>query len=73
MDRAELEELLRQFEDAWTEQEGERLTSPQFYDRYRTGEIDSVFAMAWASYYEIYRSFTTRHDRAALVDPLVAA
>ena len=33
----------------------ERITTAEFYDRYLTGELDSPFAMAWASYYEIVR------------------
>jgi hypothetical protein len=58
--RAELEELLRSFEDAWAENEGERLTSAAFYDRYRGGDIDSLFATSWATYYEHWRALGRR-------------
>ena len=59
--RADLEELLRSFEDTWADNVGERLTSAAFYDRYRAGEIDSVFASAWASYYEHWRALGRRN------------
>ena len=72
MSRAELEDLLRQFEDTWSAQEGERITSAQFYDQHAVGEHDSVFGMAWASYYEIYRRLGQRQEHAELVDRLVA-
>jgi hypothetical protein len=58
--RTELEELLRSFEDAWATSSGERLTSAAFYDSYRAGEIDSLFATSWASYYEHWRALGRR-------------
>ena len=54
--KADLEELLRSFEDTWADTSDERLTSAEFYDLYRRGEIDSVFATAWATYYERWRA-----------------
>jgi hypothetical protein len=54
LERSDLEDLLSAFEDAWAEQTGERLTTAEFYDRYRRGEApDTTFSMSWASYYEI--------------------
>ena len=53
--REDLDELLRSFEDAWAEHAGERLSSAQFYDLYRSGEVDSMFATSWATYYEAFR------------------
>jgi hypothetical protein len=58
--RADLEELLRSFEDTWADSAGERITSAAFYDLYRAGKIDSVFATAWASYYEHWRAIGRR-------------
>jgi hypothetical protein len=55
VERDELAAMLRAFEDEWATTHGERMTSAQFYDRYRTGELDSMFTMSWASYYEIFR------------------
>lgn len=60
--KADLEELLRSFEDTWAESAGERVTSAEFYDRYRRGEIDSMYATAWATYYESWRSLTRRES-----------
>jgi hypothetical protein len=52
---------------------GERLTSAEFYDRYSTDDtIDSMFAMAWSSYYEILRRLSDS-SHAGLVDSLVTA
>jgi hypothetical protein len=73
MSRDELADLLRSFEDAWAKQHGERVTSAEFYDRYRAGEIDSMFATSWASYYEIFRRLGQAEGTAALVDSLVSA
>jgi hypothetical protein len=57
----DLEELLRNFEDAWAKDAGrERITSAQFYDGYRSGELDSIFGMAWAAYYESWRALNRR-------------
>jgi hypothetical protein len=51
--RAELESMLGMYERAWHDAVGESLTSAEFYERrYLTGEVDSLMAMAWASYYE---------------------
>jgi hypothetical protein len=54
LDRRGLKDLLGTFEEAWATQHGERLESVDFYERYRSGDIDSIFGMAWASYYEAY-------------------
>lgn len=58
--RAELEELLRSFEDEWAKNAEARLTSAEFYDLYRAGEVDSLFATAWATYYERWRALVRR-------------
>lgn len=64
--------ILDTFEDAWAKQSENRITSAQFYDRYTTGEFDSMFHMAWASYYEIYRDMGHSGNAAAIVDQLAA-
>jgi hypothetical protein len=58
VDPSSLEGILRSFEDAWANRTGERISSAEFYDRYRAGEIDSLLAMNWATYYEIFRRRT---------------
>lgn len=70
---SELEELLRAFEDAWQERSGVRLTSAEFYDGYRRGEADSLFALAWASYYEGFRRLCSENVDTCLVDLLADA
>lgn len=71
LDRRGLEDLLSTFEDGWADQHGERLSSAAFYDLYRTGEVDSIFAMAWASYYEAYRRQSKSSADESLVRSLV--
>lgn len=66
--KADLEELLRSFEDAWAEQSGSRITSAEFFDLYRRGEFDSMFHMAWASYYESWRADARRDAKARVAD-----
>jgi len=61
-------ELLASFEDLWASRHGERITSAEFYARYSAGQMDSQFAMAWASYYEGHCRMTgadTKVDRLA--------
>jgi hypothetical protein len=70
---AELEELLRAFEDAWHEKSGERLSSAEFYDRYRAGELDSLLALSWASYYEGFRRLCSENVDTCLVEALANA
>jgi hypothetical protein len=73
LDRHDLEDLLRAFEDAWARETGERVTSAEFYDRYSTDDtIDSMFTMAWSSYYEIFRRLSDS-SHAGLIDSLVTA
>jgi hypothetical protein len=59
---ADLEELLRGFEDAWAATNDERISSEAFYERYRSGEVDSVYATAWATYYEIAIELERRRE-----------
>jgi hypothetical protein len=74
LDRHDLEDLLRAFEDAWARETGERVTSAEFYDRYSVDDtIDSMLTMAWSSYYEIFRRLTNDASHAGLVDSLVTA
>jgi hypothetical protein len=73
LDRHGLEDLLRSFEDTWAADHDERITSAQFYDRYKADAVpDSMFTTAWASYYEIFRRLGDAGHR-DLVDTLVAA
>lgn len=74
LDRQGLEDLLRTFEDRWAEHTGERLTSADFYDRYLADEVtDSLFTMAWSSYYEIVRRLRSDPAHAEMVDTLLTA
>jgi hypothetical protein len=74
LDRQGLEDLLRAFEDMWADRTGERLTSAAFYDRYVADDtIDSMFTMAWSSYYEIFRRLSGTPEHAELVDSLATA
>lgn len=72
VERDELAEMLRAFEDEWAAQHGERITSAQFYDRYRKGQVDSMFTMSWASYYEIFRRLGENEANAEIVRSLTA-
>jgi hypothetical protein len=57
-----IEEMLRGFEDEYFANTGERITSAEFYDRYKSGEtgdageLESSDAIRWASYYELLRA-----------------
>jgi hypothetical protein len=59
---ADLEALLRGFEETWAETNNERISSAEFYERYRLGEVDSLFAAAWATYYEASRELERRRE-----------
>jgi hypothetical protein len=73
LDRHGLEDLLRSFEDAWAGTAGERITSAEFYDRYRGDLVpDTLFTIAWSSYYEIYRRLGSSAHK-SVVESLVAA
>lgn len=48
----DIEEQLREFEQAYEQATGERLTTAAFYDRFCAGEFDTRFGARWATYYE---------------------
>ena len=48
----DIEERLREFERAWEQSTGERLSTAAFYDRFCAGEFDTRFGARWATYYE---------------------
>lgn len=48
----DIQERLREFERAWEQSTGERLTTAAFYDRFCAGEFDTRFGSRWATYYE---------------------
>src|SRR5919201_2807576 len=74
LDRHDLEDLLRAFENAWARETGERVNSAEFYDRYSVDDtIDSMFTMAWSSYSEIFRRLSSDASHVGLVDSLVTA
>jgi hypothetical protein len=50
--RTDIEERLREFERAWEQSTGERLSTAAFYDRFCAGEFDTRFGSRWATYYE---------------------
>ena len=58
LEPAALGELLRGFEDDHFDRTGERITSAEFYDRYRADDdaFDTFESMQWASYYELLRA-----------------
>jgi hypothetical protein len=58
IDIGDVERALRAFEDSWADATGERVSSAEFYDRYRAGLVDSMLAMRWAAYYEAFRRRT---------------
>lgn len=62
LDRASLGDLLRSFEETWVGHGNEPLTSDEFYERYRAGDFDSQFGMAWTSYVEAYRRLDEASD-----------
>jgi hypothetical protein len=80
LDIAAIEEQLRGFEDEHFEVTGERLTSAEFYDRYRDGEdlgFESGRSIRWASYYELLRAqgqeaLTSAPDQARLKRAAIA-
>jgi hypothetical protein len=55
LDRRGFGELLARVEKAYAAEIGEELTSEQFYERYRRGEIEGTAAMAWATYFEAFQ------------------
>jgi hypothetical protein len=57
------------FENRFQEDRGERLTSGQFYERYRRGEHDDPFGVAWATYFEAYLEMTGHARELARVVP----
>ena len=50
--RTDIEERLREFERAWEQSTGERLSTAAFYDRFCAGDFDTRFGARWATYYE---------------------
>jgi len=48
----DIEERLREFERAWEQSTGERLSTAAFYDRFCAGNFDTRFGARWATYYE---------------------
>jgi hypothetical protein len=50
--RPDIEERLREFERAWEQSTGERLSTATFYDRFCAGDFDTRFGSRWATYYE---------------------
>lgn len=55
LDRRGFGELLARFEKAYADEIGEELSSEEFYERYRRGEIEGTAAMAWATYFEAFQ------------------
>jgi hypothetical protein len=47
-----IEERLREFERAWEQSTGERLSTAAFYDRFCSGDFDTRFGARWATCYE---------------------
>lgn len=72
MDIDGLRGILAAFEDTWAKRHGERITSAQFYDRYLAGDLDTMFFMAWSTYYEIYRDMSRSTSADGVVDRLAA-
>lgn len=50
--RADIAERLREFERAYEQATGERLSTAAFYDRFCAGQFDTRFGARWATYYE---------------------
>lgn len=50
--RTDIQERLREFERAYEQATGERLSTAAFYDRFCAGEFDTRFGARWATYYE---------------------
>jgi hypothetical protein len=50
--RDDIAERLREFEEAYEQATGERLSTAAFYDRFCAGEFDTRFGARWATYYE---------------------
>ncbi len=50
----DIQERLREFERAWEQATGERLSTAAFYDRFCAGDsdFDTRFGARWATYYE---------------------
>jgi hypothetical protein len=60
--RTDIEERLREFERAYEQATGERLTTAAFYDRFCAGEFDTRFGARWATYYEATLSHSASHN-----------
>lgn len=54
----DLANVLECFETTYAEHTGELLMSSDFFALYRGGEIDGLFGMAWANYYEAFLAST---------------
>lgn len=50
LSREDIEQRLREYERTHALGTGESITSAEFYDRFRQGELDSLFGMRWAGY-----------------------
>jgi aromatic ring hydroxylase len=52
--KTDIQERLREFELAWEQSTGERLSTAAFYDRFCAGDsdFDTRFGARWATYYE---------------------
>ena len=58
----DIEERLREFEHAYEQATGERLTTAAFYDRFCAGDFDTRFGARWATYYEATLSRSASHN-----------
>jgi hypothetical protein len=59
---SDIQERLREFEHAYEEATGERLSTAAFYDRFCSGEFDTRFGARWATYYEATLSRPASQD-----------
>jgi hypothetical protein len=57
-----IEERLREFERAWEQATGERLSTAAFYDRFCAGDFNTRFGARWATYYEATLAQPTTRD-----------
>jgi hypothetical protein len=55
-------ERLREFEEAYEQATGERLSTAAFYDRFCAGEFDTRFGARWATYYEAMLTSPAHRD-----------
>lgn len=51
LNRTDIERRLREFERTHARATGEQLSSAAFFERFKTGEFDSLFGMEWAAYW----------------------